>query len=122
MRILLAGLLIFLFIVALVATSSGVLLKQEKVADGYACRYFTKPSRQVELLMTIAIQAAGGDRHARVGQLLQSPVSTPCPMSATGPLFLADVRPVGHEIRDRSTLLGLVKMLRADEPALERPK
>ncbi|RWE34448.1 hypothetical protein [Mesorhizobium sp.] len=43
MRIVLAGfcLLIFLFIVALVATSSGVLLKQEKVADGYACRYFT---------------------------------------------------------------------------------
>ncbi|RWE30750.1 hypothetical protein [Mesorhizobium sp.] len=43
MRIVLAGLclLIFLFIVALVATSSAVLLHQEKSADGFTCRYFT---------------------------------------------------------------------------------
>ncbi|RVD33018.1 hypothetical protein EN858_21735 [Mesorhizobium sp. M4B.F.Ca.ET.215.01.1.1] len=43
MRIILAGLclLIGLFIVALVATSSAVLLKQEKAADGYLCKYFT---------------------------------------------------------------------------------
>lgn len=43
MRIVLAGLclLLGLFIVALVATSSGVLYQQEKAADGYACHYFT---------------------------------------------------------------------------------
>ncbi|RWE25218.1 MAG: hypothetical protein EOS41_12275 [Mesorhizobium sp.] len=43
MRIILAGLclLIGLFVVALVATSSGVLYHQEKAADGFTCRYFT---------------------------------------------------------------------------------
>ncbi|BCG94633.1 hypothetical protein MesoLj131a_34970 [Mesorhizobium sp. 131-2-1] len=43
MRLVLAGLclLALLSIAALLATSSGVLLYQEKVADGYACRYFT---------------------------------------------------------------------------------
>lgn len=34
-------LLILLTCVALVATSSAILLYQEKVADGYACHYFT---------------------------------------------------------------------------------
>ncbi|CAN7524597.1 hypothetical protein [Mesorhizobium caraganae] len=43
MRIVLAGLCLLglLSTGALIATSSAVLVDQEKAADGYACRYFT---------------------------------------------------------------------------------